>query len=281
MANISLGTRPNRDTTLDPEHDFMDDDDDSAIDMGTGETAPDEAIMDLEVVSECIKSLFRVGIMVRKSAPRDRSKRALQIPEISFPSFYGIDYVKDYKTRLGADDDARDSTTNDGLEVIATATERFSSKATTSAGNNSLREPFECPICFTLQSFKHKKSWQTHAFGHLKAYVCMVGDTVCDDESFALGRFPPQSSKSTSRKHTGHSLLDAGHEAIASFKAGDLGPKHVVYVNASRFKKHVAAHREQLAIFALHRAVEEEGTKMGVCGCTSILKSLLGIITGE
>lgn len=384
MANISLGTRSNRDTSLDPKHDFLsddddddnddDDNDDSAMSMDISEPAPDEATIALEVISECIKSLFRIGILVRKSAPRDRFKRALQMPGISFPAFYDIDYVKqkypkasldwlskrlggaiakrrqlikycrDHKTRLGV---GEENTADEGL---ATATERLSSKATTFATNafrqldaeeeaddgvsawststttESLSplklprladlsprlEPFECPICFTLQRFKHEKSWQAHAFGDLKAYVYTVGDAACDDEFFgsrdswfehelkhhraryscvlcSLGPIPAaELRKHVSETHGTFSadqlgmLLDAGQEAIANLKAGDcpfcddwaaalearagskdgpiVGPKQVVHVKAGRFKKHVAAHQEQLAIFALPRAVEEEGT---------------------
>jgi len=357
---MSLGTKPNRNTSLESD----DDDDDEHTRLGQ-----DEATVTLEVVSECIKSLFRTGILVRKSAPRDRFKRALQIPDLAFPAFYDIDYVKqkhpkaspewlsnrlggaiakrrqfikycrDHRTRLGAEDAA-----NEGLEVLATATERLSSKATTFAANKAQqteatekddedaavsmwsasttadtlstlklprladlspsREAFECPICFTLQSFKHERSWQIHAFSDLKAYVCTVGGAACDSEFFSgrdswfehelkhhraryccvlcsLGPLPSNEL----RKHVSEThgpfpadqlemLLDAGREATIKFKARDCpfcdewaatlqaraNPEETVHITSSRFKRHVAAHQEQLAIFAMPRAIEEKGT---------------------
>ena len=79
-------------------------------------------------------------------------------------------------------------------------------------------------------------------------------------------------------------LQDAGREAVTSFRAQDcpfcfdwrdnlrkksnprvgLGSPDQntpdILVSASRFKRHVATHQEQLAIFALPRAAEEDGT---------------------
>ncbi|KAG7129481.1 hypothetical protein HYQ45_011345 [Verticillium longisporum] len=45
-------------------------------------------------------------------------------------------------------------------------------------------EPFECPFCFTLQTFKSERSWKVHAFNDLKAYLCTIGGAECDDLLF-------------------------------------------------------------------------------------------------
>lgn len=171
--------------------------------------------MIIEVISQSISSLFRIGMLVRKSTPRDRFKRALQA-DVAFPAFFDIDYVRhkhpkikedwlsarlgggiakrrqfikycrDHRSRLGADE-------VEDTDVDATRTEALSSKATTfvphhgeeadddavsmvsaSTATESLSalklpaladiskddQPFECPICFTLQSFQTERSWR-------------------------------------------------------------------------------------------------------------------------
>ncbi|KAB5545946.1 hypothetical protein GE09DRAFT_1224890 [Coniochaeta sp. 2T2.1] len=325
--------------------------------------------MIIQVISECITSLFRLGILVRKSTHRDRFKRALQVSDDAFPSMFDVDYVRqkhpkitkdwlvtrlgggiakrrqfikycrDHRTRLGVDDE------NQTLDA-GTGTERLSSKATTflpgtaqpleveddvvsfvsaSTMAESLQslklpqladlstdnQPFECPICFTLQSFRTEKSWRIHAFRDLKAYVCTIGQGECDDEFFgdrdswfehelkehragykcSLCQLGPLASKDI-RWHIQAShgpfpddqlkmLQDDGREAVTKFQAQDCpfcddwshnlskrannirtnseGTPDVV-VSAGRFKRHVATHQEQLAIFALPRAPEADGT---------------------
>lgn len=82
-------------------------------------------------------------------------------------------------------------------------------------------EPFECPICFVLQSFKKEKSWKSHAFRDLKAYPCTAGKE-CKDFLF--------SDRNSWFEHELH---------------------------YRRFRRHVAAHLEQLAIFSMPRATED------------------------
>lgn len=186
-----------------------------------------EASSILRMVSECLKALFRIGILVRKATPRDRFERALQQSEVAFTSQFDIGYVEErypklaskeslwLASRLGGANAKRRQFINYGrdhkakLEVedvnplTDAATTVQSSKATTfvvpenlstseflhsplevdddsvslvSAStafdiDTSLKLPsladlspdgeyFECPICFTLQSFRVEKSWK-------------------------------------------------------------------------------------------------------------------------
>ncbi|KAK3370389.1 hypothetical protein B0H63DRAFT_315449 [Podospora didyma] len=381
LKNITLGTSPNRDMSLDADINSGEEEDDDTS-SETSDMPSDEANMTLEIISECIKSLFRIGVLVRKSTPRDRFKRALQNSELVFPPSFDIDYVRhkhpkagsdwlsarlgraiskrrqfikycrDHKSRLGADDHGREGPTTknlEGLEILAAATERLSSKATTFVPAKQLQEgfeedehddavsimsastmtealsvlklprladlspdqePFECPICFTLQSFRHEKAWRSHAFRDLKPYVCTLGDADCEWEFFGdrsswfehelkhhraryscvLCSHGPLQSKNL-RVHIVEEhgpfppdqldmLQDAGRETITKYRAQEcpfcddwadsIGSKlginmeeksrKEISVNASRFQRHVAAHQEQLAIFALPRATEEQGT---------------------
>ncbi|KAK3361686.1 hypothetical protein B0T24DRAFT_642166 [Lasiosphaeria ovina] len=382
LANMTFGIVPNRDLSFDGEElaDFVFVEDVSMSDTEATEKPADEASMILEIISECIKSLFRIGIVVRKSGPRDRFQRAMQLPGLAFPAHFDIDYVKqkhpkvgstelsgrlggaiakrrqfikysrDHKSRLGAEDHPKDEKAVDvNLERQSVATDRLSSKATTfdpsKTGEASFEdegeefndamsirsastitealsvlklprladlapddEPFECPVCFTLQSFKHERSWRSHALRDLKAFVCTLGGSDCDAEFFGdaeswfdhelkqhraqykcvLCSHGPVPAKALGEHITSDHgpfpadqlsmLLEAGQQAVTKFKArdcpfcddwadalarktnleGKLGtPAEEISVTASRFKRHVAAHQEQLAIFALPRATEE------------------------
>jgi hypothetical protein len=179
-----------------------------------------ESQMILEVISESISSLFRIGILVRKATSRDRFSQALQVSDLTFSKHPDISYVRqkypklgpewlsdrlggaiakrrqfiaysrDHRSRLGGEESMGDHS--------ASRTERLSSKATTIApcidprtleeeeeafdalslvtastmmdSSSLLRlpsladlsregKPFECPICFTLQSFQREKTW--------------------------------------------------------------------------------------------------------------------------
>lgn len=213
---MALGVVPNRNPSLDLDAP-------GSTDALEGPNNPsDEAKIVLQIILESMRSLFRIGVLVRKSSPRDRFKRALQASQLAVPASFDIDrveqkhpktkstglatrlggaiakrrqfimYCRDHKLHLGAD------------EEDTTATQRVSSKATTfipqpgnlrlniddgpgveseddstttltvstiSDSTSDLRlprladlcqnqEPFECPICFTLQSFQSESSWR-------------------------------------------------------------------------------------------------------------------------
>lgn len=194
----------------------------------------------IDLMNECMKALFRTGILVRREVTYDRFQRALQRSRFTFPEQFDANYVeqkypklrggagralatrlgranakrrqfikygRDHRTRLRLDMDAYQeiepsikATPSVNLEA---PTERLSSKATTfvmSAENwNSgfLEAPkededdsaslltasttfdserslklvsladigpegkhFECPLCFTLQSFRTERAWR-------------------------------------------------------------------------------------------------------------------------
>ncbi|KAH7133791.1 hypothetical protein EDB81DRAFT_859298 [Dactylonectria macrodidyma] len=356
LLSIVLGTRENGPSTAD---------------LGTESQLSDESQVILEVISESISSLFRIGILVRRATPRDRFKRALQDSALAFPTEFDVKYVEEKHHKLRANRISarlgaaiakrrqfimycRDHRSRLGLEEAVddnptAQTEKISSKATTFAPGMdpktfeieeddalsyvsastmtnafmALRlpsladlskdgEPFECPICFTLQSFQKERAWKKHAFCDLKAYVCTVGGTKCDDLLFgdsdswfahemnkhratyncSLCDQVKGASSDQLRSHLAtHStfndqqldvLEDTGRDTAIIFRARDcpfcdewadklcttraerancngLARSHQdVVVGIAKFKRHVAAHHEQLAIFALPRAPEDE-----------------------
>lgn len=183
----------------------------------------EQANQELDMVSQCLKALFRIGILVRKSTPRDRFERALQQSEFAFPAQFDtnyveerypkltskdaswlasrlgvanakrrqfIHYVRDRKAKLEAEDmnpmaDASSKATTfitpgnlskstlhgrspleeeDDLVSLVSASTTFDNDSTLKLPSLSDLGPdgedFECPICFTLQSFKKEKSWK-------------------------------------------------------------------------------------------------------------------------
>ncbi|RSL51393.1 hypothetical protein CEP53_008442 [Fusarium sp. AF-6] len=248
-----------------------------------------------------------------------------------------ISYCRDHRSRLGAEQTIND----DAISRM----EKTSSKATTFVPQTDLRDleveeddaasftsastmtdsalllrlpsladlspdgnPFECPICFTLQEFQREKAWKKHAFRDLKAYVCTLGGGECDNLLFgdrdswfeheiknhratyscSLCDSARRVSKRNLRSHFAthgtftdqqlHILEDAARDTRINLRAHDcpfcdewadkLGARSVtstrddqdVVVSHVRFKRHVATHQEQLAIFALPRAIEEDET---------------------
>jgi hypothetical protein len=195
-----------------------------ADELGLDSEPLDEATTILDLISQALKTLFRIGVLVRKTAPTDRFKRALRASHFEFPAIFDIDYVREKHTKLKRHDrlwlaerlgrsiaqrrqfikycrDHQGRLAFDD-EDIPSATVLQSSKATTlhpdkfqgqlnvedddddeddaisfistSTTTDSLAvlklprladltigdEPFECPICFTLQSIKREKSWR-------------------------------------------------------------------------------------------------------------------------
>lgn len=222
VMSIVQGISPNRDMAFDMDIEVEDVDEESLeIDGLEDEDATiepfDEAHMLIEVISESISYLFRIGILVRKSTPRDRFKRALQASDLAFPASFDVDYVRqkhpkiregsllgrlgggiakrrqfirycrDHRNRLGADDlgeegkliDARtehsqskattflpqkvEEVEDDAVSFMSasTATESLSNlKLPLLADLSNNNEAFECPICFTIQSFQTERSWR-------------------------------------------------------------------------------------------------------------------------
>ncbi|KAI7782209.1 hypothetical protein LA080_013754 [Diaporthe eres] len=298
-----------------------------------------EAISILSMVSECLKALFRIGIL-------DSRWLASKLGGANAKRRQFINYGRDHKAKLEAE----------GIVPTAGAmTVVQSSKATTfavpenlppseflnlpveaeddsvslvsasTAFNNdtSLRLPsladlgpdgdyFECPICFTLQSFRMEKSWKIHAYRDLKAYVCTSGGEQCEYKMF--GDRDSWFDHELKHHHslyvcklcgiqcTGTNILQqhiisehgphSDEEVLSLIEHGKLVPSQLkaqdcpfcddlasilshrrhqtegrtsssiqeadILVSLIHFKRHVATHQEQLAIFAVPRTVDDD-----------------------
>lgn len=229
MKAIVTGENPNRGM-----HDDGSDDDEEPVDSDS--SPQDEAHMLVEVIAQSMRSLFRMGVLIRQATTQDRFQRAMQHTELAFPDTFDIEHVevkhaklrlaesrwlarrlgsamakrrqfikycRDHKSRLGADHvdvpvemetrtEARTETRTELLSSRATMFMKtqyvdagflhskleeaedaasLMTASTTFDGDMLQRlprlkdlspdeEPFECPICFTLQDFLHEKAWK-------------------------------------------------------------------------------------------------------------------------
>lgn len=182
------------------------------------EFSSDEITVALRIISESINPLFRLGMLVRKSASCKRFKTAIQISDPAFPDSIDIDYVKqkhikllnsrllsrlcnaitkrrqllkyyeEHRSRSAVDESDHSTTTMEQLsheaktsapslnspsgDIFEEDYDISSSNASIMADSTSnlalphlaaiakTQESFECPICFTLQSFNGERSWQ-------------------------------------------------------------------------------------------------------------------------
>ncbi|CCC13791.1 unnamed protein product [Sordaria macrospora k-hell] len=387
LMNIVNGSKPNREIgsiySSDSEDDFDTDSDETESSTSYFHGPVDEAGSLLQVTSQGIRSLLKIGILIRQptSSGTDRFRRAcrdstsifldtMDIHHVQdkYPKLgrgaksermgkaiakrrQFIHYCRDHKSNLAAEEIERKDTSHPQIGSQKATTAKQSSKATTFIAKANMMEtlqgsgdvledeedavshcsvsttseslavlklprladlspdndPFECPICYTLQQFRSEQSWRRHAYRDLKTYVCTVGGTECDgkffDDQTSWFNHELEQHRSSyvcvlcgvsdGRKDTTRSLLrghirdvhgefkpdqlerleDAGRDMTNSFKTGDcpfcdewsaLAAKRKspggisqlednLIVSTSRFKKHVAMHLEQLAIFAIPR----------------------------
>lgn len=220
---ISRGQRIAPDVAIGMDMDMVDE----LIEFDSSNEEPlDELQLSLDLLSEAIKFVFRIGVLVRKTAPENRFQRALQSSRTSFPDNFDIDYVKekypklklkehsslaerlgraiaqrrqfikycrDHKTRLAVDEENTDQKETEAATTLLQSSKAttlnleklqsilveededdavsFFSASTTTDNLSTLKlprlaelskdgEPFECPICFTLQSMKQENTWR-------------------------------------------------------------------------------------------------------------------------
>ncbi|KAK7757461.1 hypothetical protein SLS62_000476 [Diatrype stigma] len=108
VSGIIFGDSPNRE--IPPDDDESDDpgnDEDGAAlhdrdrhGLDASDAPMDEAHMNLELMAEAMKSLFRLGVLVRRSGPQDRFQRALQQSTFVFPATFDTNYVEQKYPKL-------------------------------------------------------------------------------------------------------------------------------------------------------------------------------------
>jgi hypothetical protein len=365
--------------------------------------AVDEAQDILAVIEDCVRSLLRLAILIKKASPRDRWNRALQrqqdnnlddsfdirhvgekFPKLARPENEWlrfrlgraitqrrqfIRYSREHKNhltgqgshelppvpsmaehrlrlegKLWQDDQGltpadkaltllpprteasttastlhlatleavRDEVDEDATSVVSSIVSSFDLndergeelRLPTLQAISDGRDEFECPLCFTLQSFRNPRQWKNHAYKDLKPYVCSCGKGECDRELFPDRNtwfaheieqhrhhwqctLCPQSPFETLPKfrvHTQNKHPEIPVSHLSDFMNLCKKPQHllpaadcpfcdefetklkkaemergltsaqdpqVILVPAQNFRRHVASHMEQLALFAM------------------------------
>ncbi|KAL3450074.1 hypothetical protein BJX65DRAFT_305536 [Aspergillus insuetus] len=101
---------------------------------------------------------------------------------------------------------------------------------------------FECPYCFYIIAIKSQKDWSRHVFRDLMPYVCLAKDCK-------------SSTKLYESRHQWYQHMCEAH-SLSTADQGIVCP--LCQVPVSSFEKHVGRHLEELALFVLPRADEEE-----------------------
>lgn len=75
--------------------------DDQIAEDDEGELSKDEQVtLLIDMMNECMKALFRIGVLVRREGTYDRFQRALQRSRFSFPEQFDTDYVEQKYPKL-------------------------------------------------------------------------------------------------------------------------------------------------------------------------------------
>ncbi|KAJ0109407.1 hypothetical protein J7T55_000332 [Diaporthe amygdali] len=231
-----------------------------------------DANLILSMVSQCLKALFRIGILVRKATPRDRFERALQQAEFSFPVQFDtnyvqerhpklsfsdarwlacrlgsanakrrqfINYVRDHKAKLEVED------TNSTADAV---TAMQSSKATT----------FVVPKTITASEFLQSPlGGDDDSISLVSASTAFDKDTNLKLPNLAdLGpdgeyfECPICFTLQSFHKETSWKQQEDVRQSTSNHQADIL-------VSLTQFKRHVATHQEQLAIFAVPKVFDD------------------------
>ncbi|KAK3375537.1 hypothetical protein B0T24DRAFT_202487 [Lasiosphaeria ovina] len=161
--------------------------------------------------------------------------------------------------------------------------------------------PFMCPFCYMIVSIDSRHAWKNHVFRDLRPYICLFPDCDLPHEQYArrkdwakhmtehwitwacpLGCTNAFDSVDEFQQHirTSHPT-DIGVDnidALASLssrpdlaKADGMCPLclEVSLMNGRKYESHVGNHLEQLALFALPKALEDEDDEGDVVGSTA------------
>ncbi|KAI4120029.1 MAG: hypothetical protein LQ338_007209, partial [Usnochroma carphineum] len=97
-------------------------------------------------------------------------------------------------------------------------------------------KPFECPFCFYIIKIQGSRSWTKHVFQDLLPYVCPFSDC-------------PAPEKLYDSSHDWYRHLQVSHASVINRRVCPLCKS--VVVSAAQFKRHLARHLEDLALFVL------------------------------
>ncbi|KIW09892.1 hypothetical protein PV08_11993 [Exophiala spinifera] len=105
-------------------------------------------------------------------------------------------------------------------------------------------QPFECPYCFYIVMVRNKASWVRHVFRDLMPYTCIFPECTVPNQLYNSRRewfHHMRSSHRSELESQAHCPLQCGATSIS----------------AVQLESHVGRHLEELALFAIPRAIPD------------------------
>ncbi|EAS37311.2 uncharacterized protein CIMG_02665 [Coccidioides immitis RS] len=103
-------------------------------------------------------------------------------------------------------------------------------------------KPFECPLCFMIVAARDHHSWREHVYRDLHPYICTFEDCATPDRLFA---------------HRNEWFEHEKQERQWS-PGGTVSPVQQEIALYLQFRRHLAKHQKQLALFALPSNVQQD-----------------------
>ncbi|KAL4799852.1 hypothetical protein BDV19DRAFT_238022 [Aspergillus venezuelensis] len=108
------------------------------------------------------------------------------------------------------------------------------------------QKPFECPYCFFIITIKDRRAWARHIFRDLSPYICIFPDCSMGSKLY------------DSRKSWHRHVQDKHLSAEGTTRSYECPLCKESSLPSNSFEKHVGRHLEELSLFVLPRAAEEE-----------------------
>ncbi|KAG7284251.1 hypothetical protein NEMBOFW57_010615 [Staphylotrichum longicolle] len=190
-----------------------------------GQGLPDEATMLLEIVTESVRSLFRIAILVRKAGPDDRFSRALKMSKTAFPESFDINHAQEKypKLRLGG----AGLLANRVGSAISKRRQfiKYSRDHRYRLGHDDVEGVPESTATELLSS----KAKRIHAFRDLKAYVCTIGGKECDSKLFEDRNSWFEHELRQHRAQYACNLCNDGHLSSEQDLTAHIGTRHGIF----------------------------------------------------
>ncbi|KAK0716630.1 hypothetical protein B0T21DRAFT_296735 [Apiosordaria backusii] len=158
--------------------------------------------------------------------------------------------------------------------------------------DQAYKGPFQCPFCYTMIVARDRNAWKKHVYGDLKPYTCLVEDCIAPERGFGRRHEwmehvqqnhwhtyscpfgscnTPLKSMSECKAHF------KTHQSSESTQSGEIEAYiklakrplditagipcplcHETITSAKQYQSHVGRHQEQLSLFALPSADNED-----------------------
>ncbi|OTA92546.1 hypothetical protein M434DRAFT_74398 [Hypoxylon sp. CO27-5] len=204
-------------------------------------------------------------------------------------------YLKDNSLDAGLDPIDEDENTESGVTQTSYATTRGGSDRLHIPALPAMasKGPFECPFCYTIISASSKRAWKKHIFADLRPYNCLALDCPVVGSDFArrrkwMGHMLQEHWRLWHCAFCSHAPFDSpghlqGHLQDRHMNAASVGQLRAstelctsscpvdkpsncplcqeVIPSFKEYKRHVGRHLEDIALFVLPLAPDDENSE--------------------